>query len=173
MAPWHGTREYMQQYTISWKGIMWYIQPYTSLYQLVQVYRILREMAIDGHKTCINCYHPSSYQFYWHSMAISLRILYTWTSWYKAVCTISCFSMILCIDGCTPLYHVMAQSIYHWQYAVCTSMYWYVLECTSKYQCIAACTPLYHVMAPWQQCVWGQNLALDVWARQAPPGWSH
>ncbi len=33
----------------------------------------------DGHKTCINCYHASSYKFYWHSMAISLRIMYIWT----------------------------------------------------------------------------------------------
>ncbi len=46
---------------------------------------IQREMAIYCHKTCINCYHASSYQFYWHSMGISLRILYTWTWRYKSV----------------------------------------------------------------------------------------
>jgi hypothetical protein len=55
------------------------------LYSLVQVYRILREMAINCHRTCKNCYDASSYQFYWHSMAIALRILYTWTGQYKKV----------------------------------------------------------------------------------------
>jgi hypothetical protein len=50
-----------------------YIAGYTILYRLVQVYRILREMAIDCHKTCINCYHARSYEFYSHCMAILLE----------------------------------------------------------------------------------------------------
>ena len=50
-------------------------------------------MSINCHRTCINCNHNSSYLFYCHSMAISLRILYTWTSQYKTVHHRSYYSM--------------------------------------------------------------------------------
>ncbi len=68
-----------------------YVQSNASMYRLVQVY--LRESAINCHKTCINCYDARSYQFYWHSMANSLKLLYTRTRRYKKV------------SGCT--YHSM------------------------------------------------------------------
>ncbi len=79
------------------------------------------------------------------------------TRLFKAGCTISWLLMIWYIAACTPLNHVMEQSIYHVQYEACTSMssmyqyvsihterwndinsiYWYVLvhtgECTNLY----------------------------------------
>ncbi len=55
------------------------------------------------------------------------------TRMFNTVHTIACLSMLWGIAGCTPLYHVMAPSIYRIQYEVCTSMYMFVQVCTGTY----------------------------------------
>ncbi len=66
----YGTREYIPQYNIPRKSMLSRIAVHTSLYRLVQVYRILRESAMYCHRTYINCYiqvHTRSMGVLWQS----------------------------------------------------------------------------------------------------------
>ena len=98
--------------------------------------------------------------------ALTSRLRRAWKI--KTVHTIACLSMMLCIETCTLLYHIMAanwpanrQS--NWQanrpakcyVLVCTCMYWHVLSCTvswyvqvctSMNQYVLVCTGLYSTL---------------------------
>ncbi len=97
-------KEYIQQYSISRKSMLLRIARYTVLYLLVQVYRILRECAIDCYKTCINCCGSGSYKLKWHSMVIYLESCtpgQVGTKRYKAVYPTMRDSMLfLCMFNC-------------------------------------------------------------------------
>jgi hypothetical protein len=54
------------------------------------------------------------------------RLLATGNMKHVPVCTGMYEYVLVHTAACTPLYHVMAPSIYHGQYVVCTRMYWYV-----------------------------------------------
>ena len=119
----------------------------------------------------MNCYDCSLCTFY-GSLWLFLLESYTpgqvSTRMFNAVHTIACLSMMLCIETCTLLYHIMAanwpanrQS--NWQanrpakcyVLVCTCMYWHVLSCTvswyvqvctSMNQYVLVCTGLYSTL---------------------------
>ncbi len=58
----------------------------------------------------------STYVFYGHSMAILLRILYTWTNHYIKVCT---SLYVVCTKKCTRQYKNQGK----WRFEVCTQLY--------------------------------------------------
>ncbi len=131
-----------------------HVQPNTSVYRLVHVYRILTELSINCHKTCMNCYDASSYQFYWHSMANSLRILYTWTQWYKKVlgCTHNSMTFHEIVYGgmyCLVPWHCTLYLPRKEKKLACQSA-GQVLVHHSIYKYVLVCTALYsHVLVPW------------------------